>query len=103
MRPARRTADNPRTDAATTRRRSANALPDRRNQGRGRQPPVPEPGLSRAERRAGTDLATGAGEVAWLVGSTQTLDEHGRRVGEATAKPDRLVAAGADVQALRSA
>ena len=36
-----------------------------------------------ALRRAGADLATGAGEVSWLGGSTQTLKEHGRRVGEA--------------------
>ena len=36
-----------------------------------------------ARRRAGADLATGAGEVTWLGGSTQTLEEHGRRVGEA--------------------
>ena len=36
-----------------------------------------------ALRRAGADLATGAGEVSWLGGSTQTLEEHGRRVGEA--------------------
>ena len=34
-------------------------------------------------RRAGADLATGAGEVTWLGGSTQTLEEHGRRVGQA--------------------
>ena len=36
-----------------------------------------------ARRRAGTDLATGAGELSWLGGSEQTLEEHGRRVGEA--------------------
>ena len=36
-----------------------------------------------ARQRAGADVATGAGEVTWLGGSTQTLDEHGRRVGEA--------------------
>ena len=36
-----------------------------------------------ARRRAGADLATGPGEVTWLGGETQTLDEHGRRVGEA--------------------
>ena len=34
-------------------------------------------------RRAGADLATGPGEATWLGGETQTLDEHGRRVGEA--------------------
>ena len=34
-------------------------------------------------RRAGADLATGAGEVTWLGGATQTLEEHGRRVGQA--------------------
>ena len=36
-----------------------------------------------ARRRAGADLATGSDEVTWLGGSTQTLEEHGRRVGEA--------------------
>ena len=36
-----------------------------------------------ALRRAGADLATGAGELSWLGGSEQTLEEHGRRVGEA--------------------
>ena len=36
-----------------------------------------------ARRRAGADLATGSEEMTWLGGSTQTLDEHGRRVGEA--------------------
>ena len=45
-----------------------------------------------ARRRAGADLAAGAGEVIWLGGSTQTLEEHGRRVGEATAMPNCLVA-----------
>ena len=34
-------------------------------------------------RRAGPDPATGAGEVSWLGGVTQTLEEHGRLVGEA--------------------
>ena len=36
-----------------------------------------------ARRRAGAGLATGSDEVTWLGGSTQTLEEHGRRVGEA--------------------
>ena len=36
-----------------------------------------------ALRRAGPDLATGAGELTWLGGVTQTLEEHGRLVGEA--------------------
>ena len=36
-----------------------------------------------ALRRAGPDLATGAGEMTWLGGVTQTLEEHGRLVGEA--------------------
>ena len=36
-----------------------------------------------ALRRAGPDLVTGAGEMSWLGGSTQTLEEHGRRVGKA--------------------
>ena len=36
-----------------------------------------------ALRRPGPDLATGAGEVTWLGGSEQTLEEHGRLVGEA--------------------
>ena len=36
-----------------------------------------------ALRRAGADLVTGAGEMSWLGGSTQTLEEHGRRVGQA--------------------
>ena len=51
-------------------------------------------------RRAGADLATGAGEVTWLGGSTQTLEEHGRRVakairriGEALGLPRPLVEA----------
>ena len=34
-------------------------------------------------RRAGLDLATGSDDVTWLGGVTQTLEEHGRRVGEA--------------------
>ena len=34
-------------------------------------------------RRPGPDLATGAGEMTWVGGSTQTLEEHGRRVGQA--------------------
>ena len=36
-----------------------------------------------ALRRAGPDLATGAGEMTWLGGVTQSLEEHGRLVGEA--------------------
>ena len=36
-----------------------------------------------ALRRPEPDLSTGSGDVAWLGGSTQTLEEHGRRVGEA--------------------
>ena len=36
-----------------------------------------------ARRRAGLDLATGSDEMTWLGGSQQTLEEHGRRVGEA--------------------
>ena len=36
-----------------------------------------------ALRRAGPDLAIGAGEMSWLGGVTQTLEEHGRLVGEA--------------------
>ena len=36
-----------------------------------------------ALRRAGPDLAIGAGEMTWLGGVTQTLEEHGRLVGEA--------------------
>ena len=34
-----------------------------------------------ALRRAGPDLAIGAGEMSWLGGVTQTLEEHGRLVG----------------------
>ena len=36
-----------------------------------------------ALRRAGADLATGAGEMSWFGGVTQTLEEHGRLVGKA--------------------
>ena len=36
-----------------------------------------------ARRRAGLDLATGSDEMTWLGGSQQTLEEHGRRMGEA--------------------
>ena len=36
-----------------------------------------------ALRRAGPDLAMGAGEMTWLGGMTQTLEEHGRLVGKA--------------------
>ena len=36
-----------------------------------------------ALRRAGPDHAIGAGEMTWLGGVTQTLEEHGRLVGEA--------------------
>ena len=39
--------------------------------------------LVHALRRPEPDLATGAGEVTWLGGSTQTLEEHGQRVGAA--------------------
>ena len=36
-----------------------------------------------ALRRAGADLAIGAGEMSWLGGVTQSLEEHGRLVGKA--------------------
>ena len=36
-----------------------------------------------ALRRPEPDLATGVGDVTWFGGSTQSLEEHGRRVGEA--------------------
>ena len=36
-----------------------------------------------ALRRPEPDFATGPGDVTWLGGSTQTLEEHGRRVGRA--------------------
>ena len=44
-----------------------------------------------ALRRAGPDLATGAGEMTWLGGVTQTLEEHGRRVGEAIRRIGRAL------------
>ena len=51
-------------------------------------------------RRPGPDLATGAGEMTWVGGSPQTLEEHGRRVGQAIRRigealglPRRLVEA----------
>lgn len=44
-----------------------------------------------ARRRAGQDLATGSDEVTWLGGSTQTLEEHGRRVGEAIRRIDEAL------------
>ena len=51
-----------------------------------------------ALRRPEPDLATGAGDATWLGGSTQTLEEHGRRVaaairriGEALGLPGPLV------------
>ena len=44
-----------------------------------------------ALRRAGPDLATGAGEMTWLGGVTQTLEEHGRLVGEAIRRIGRAL------------
>ena len=35
------------------------------------------------------DLATGPGDVTWLGGSMQTLEEHGERVGEAVRRIGR--------------
>ena len=57
-----------------------------------------ERSLVYALRRPEPDPATGAGDVTWLGGSTQTLEEHGRRVaaavrriGEALGLPRPLV------------
>ena len=44
-----------------------------------------------ALRRAGPDLATGAGEMTWLGGVIQTLEEHGRLVGKAARRIARAL------------
>ena len=44
-----------------------------------------------ALRRAGADLATGAGEMTWLGGVIQTLEEHGRLVGKAARRIARAL------------
>ena len=44
-----------------------------------------------ALRRPEPDLATGAGEVTWVGGATQTLEEHGRRVGAAVRRIGRAL------------
>ena len=44
-----------------------------------------------ALRRAGPDLATGAGELTWLGGVIQTLEEHGRLVGKAARRIARAL------------
>ena len=44
-----------------------------------------------ALRRPEPDFATGAGEVTWLGGSTQTLEEHGQRVGAAARRIGRAL------------
>ena len=44
-----------------------------------------------ALRRAGPDLATGAGEMSWLGGVIQTLEEHGRLVGKAARRIARAL------------
>lgn len=40
----------------------------------------------------GPDLATGPGDVTWLGGSMQTLEERGERVGEAVRRIGRRLA-----------
>ena len=44
-----------------------------------------------ALRRPEPDLATARGDVTWLGGSTQTLEEHGRRVGAAVRRIGKVL------------